>query len=117
MAHERVDADAEEVRDAHYVGYNGGRVSLHALGQPDAGQDNHGAKGQPPHQGCQHLKVLGLGHVEEPEGPDHGDENRQHDSEKNLRLKWRDGRQTDSCPSDPGSIPLGKNNENEREAG
>lgn len=90
VAHERVDAHAEQVWHSHHVGHDGCRVGLHAPGQPDTGQDDHGPEGKPPHESGQHLEVLGLSHVEEPEWPDHRDEDGQHDSGRE-KLRGYDG--------------------------
>ncbi len=74
MAHERIDTNAEKIWHARKGCYGRWRVGTFSARQSDAGEGDHGPKGQPPHQRRQHLEVLGLCHVEEAEGADNGDE-------------------------------------------
>ena len=62
-------------------GYTLTSLLLKLLYEPDASQGDHGSEGDPPHEGGQHLEVLRLGHVEEPEGPHYKDEDGESDPE------------------------------------
>lgn len=85
MAHEGVDAGAEHAGDPVDVGQGRGRHD--PLAQPDAGQGDHDAKGQPPQDGGENLQVLGLGQVEKGEGSGDRDKGRQENpDEETLSL-------------------------------
>ncbi len=77
MAHERVDADAEEVGQSHQVQRR--RVNDQTLGQSDGGQGDHEPEREPPHEAGEDLQVLGLLDVAEGEGADDAHEHGQGD--------------------------------------
>ena len=65
VTHEAVDADSKQVGQTADAGGRG--LSRGHVGEAEGGQHHHDEERLPPHQGCDHLKILCLGHITEHE--------------------------------------------------
>ena len=76
VTHEAVHAHAEQVGQAADAGARG--LGRGQVGEAEDGEHDHDEEGLPPHQGRDHLQILGLGHIAEHELADctnkHGEE-------------------------------------------